>query len=38
MRGPMNPQVAKIQAAAKKLATRFPLNDLLLKKCPKATR
>ncbi len=33
MRGPMNPQVAAIQAAAKKLATRFPLNDLALKKC-----
>ena len=34
MKGPMNAAVAKIQAAAKKLATRFPLNDLPLKKCP----
>jgi hypothetical protein len=31
--GPTNPQLAKIQAAAKKLATRFPLNDVPLKKC-----
>jgi hypothetical protein len=34
MRGPMNPQVAAIQAAARKLAARFPLNDVPLKKCP----
>jgi hypothetical protein len=34
MKGPMNPAVAKIQAAAKTLATRFPINDLPLKKCP----
>jgi hypothetical protein len=38
MKGPMNPQVAKIQAAAKKLAARFPLNDLPLKKCPGSPR
>lgn len=38
MKGPMNPQVAKIQAAAKKLASRFPLNDLPLKKCPGSPR
>jgi hypothetical protein len=34
MPGPMNPEVTKIQAAAKKRATRFPLNDVPLKKCP----
>ena len=34
MKGPMNAQVAKIQDAAKRLATRFPINDLPLKKCP----
>jgi hypothetical protein len=28
-----NPAVAKLQAAAKALATRFPLNGLPLKKC-----
>jgi hypothetical protein len=33
MRGPLNPKVAAIQAAAKTLAARFPLNDLPLKKC-----
>jgi hypothetical protein len=33
MREPMNPQLAAIQAAAKQLATRFPLNDLPLKQC-----
>jgi hypothetical protein len=33
MGGPMNPQLAAIQAAAKKLATRFPLNDAPLKRC-----
>lgn len=36
VRGPMNPELARIQAAAKKLATRFPLNDVPLKKCPNA--
>lgn len=34
MPGPMNPQVAKQQAAAKQLATRFPVNNVPLKKCP----
>jgi hypothetical protein len=33
MKGPMNAQVAAIQAAAKKLAARFPLNKVPLKKC-----
>jgi hypothetical protein len=28
-----NPGLAKIQAAAKKLASRFPLNDAPLKRC-----
>jgi hypothetical protein len=32
--GPVNPQLARIQAAAKKLTTRFPLNDVPLKRCP----
>jgi hypothetical protein len=38
MKGPMNPKAAKFQAAAKKLATRFPINDLPLKKCPGAPK
>jgi hypothetical protein len=33
VKGPMNAQLAAIQAAAKRLAARFPLNDLPLKKC-----
>jgi hypothetical protein len=33
MKGKLNPAVAKLQADAKKLATRFPLNDLPLKHC-----
>ena len=33
MQGRLNPQLAAIQAAAKQLATRFPLNDIPLKKC-----
>ena len=36
MRGPMNPQLAKLQADAKKLASRFPLNDAPLERCPAA--
>ena len=35
MQGPTNPQLAKIQGAAKALATRFPVNNVLLKHCPK---
>ncbi len=31
---PANPRVAAIQAAAKKLAGRFPLHGAALKKCP----
>jgi hypothetical protein len=34
--GPQNPQIAAMQAAAKKLAERFPLNGVPLKKCPSA--
>lgn len=34
--GTTNPQVIAIQAAAKKLAERFPLNLVPLKKCPSA--
>ena len=30
---PVNPQVAATQAAARALASRFPLDDLPLKKC-----
>ena len=33
MSGPMNPQLAAIQAAAKNLAARFPLSDVPLRKC-----
>jgi hypothetical protein len=33
MKGNLNPAVAKIQAAAKQLAARFPLNNVPLKKC-----
>jgi hypothetical protein len=33
MRGKLNPVQAKLQADAKKLAARFPLNNLPLKKC-----
>jgi hypothetical protein len=33
MRGRLNPQVAALQAAARRLAMRFPLNNLPLKKC-----
>ena len=29
-----NPQIAKTQAAAKALATRFPINNVPLKQCP----
>jgi hypothetical protein len=32
--GNLNPQTAAMQAAAKKLAERFPLNGVPLKKCP----
>ena len=32
--GPPNPQLDAIQAAAKKLSERFPLNRIPLKKCP----
>jgi hypothetical protein len=34
MKGNTNPEVARIQAAAKRLATRFPLNNMPLRKCP----
>jgi len=34
MPGPMNAPGRALQAAAKKLATRFPLNKVPLKKCP----
>lgn len=34
IKGPMNAQLKAIQAAAKKLAERFPLNSIPLKKCP----
>jgi hypothetical protein len=34
MKGKLNPVQAKLQADAKRLATRFPLNSLPLKKCP----
>ena len=30
-----NPQIAKMQSAAKALATRFPINNVPLKQCPK---
>ena len=33
LKGPMNAQVAAIQGAAKRLARRFPLSDVPLKKC-----
>lgn len=33
IQGPTNPQLEAIQAAAKKLANRFPLNGVELKKC-----
>ena len=33
IQNPPNARVAAIQAAAKALASRFPLNDLPLKKC-----
>ena len=36
IKGPMNAQVSATQAAAKKLAARFPLNSVPLKKCPAA--
>ncbi len=35
MPGPMNAPGKALQAAAKKLATRFPLNKIPLKKCPR---
>lgn len=35
MAGKLNPAVAKLQAAAKQLATRFPVNNVPLKKCAK---
>lgn len=34
IKGPVSAQVKAIQAAAKKLAQRFPLNSIPLKKCP----
>lgn len=34
IKGSTNPAVAAIQARAKKLAERFPLNGMALKKCP----
>jgi hypothetical protein len=34
IKGPVSAQVKSIQAAAKKLAQRFPLNSIPLKKCP----
>ena len=34
---PPNAEAARIQAAAKKLATRFPLDKVPLKKCPAAS-
>ena len=34
MQGPMNPVVAKTQAAAKALASRFPVNNMPMKQCP----
>jgi hypothetical protein len=33
IKGPMNAQLKAIQQAAKKLAERFPLNSVALKKC-----
>jgi len=33
MKGPQNAQIKAIQAAAKKLSERFPLNRIPLKKC-----
>jgi hypothetical protein len=36
MPGPMNAPGRALQAAAKKLATRFPVNKIPLKKCPRA--
>jgi hypothetical protein len=36
MPGPMNAPGRALQAAAKKLATRFPVNKIALKKCPRA--
>lgn len=35
MPGPMNAPGRALQAAAKKLATRFPVNKIALKKCPR---
>jgi hypothetical protein len=35
MPGPMNAPGRALQAAAKKLATRFPVNKIPLKKCPR---
>jgi hypothetical protein len=32
--GPRNPRLESIQAASRKLAARFPLNRIALKKCP----
>jgi len=34
MKGPLNAQLRALQDAAKKLAARFPLNRVPLKKCP----
>lgn len=34
IKGPQNAQLEAIQAAAKKLSERFPLNSIPLKKCP----
>lgn len=36
IKGNTNPQVAALQATAKKLAQRFPLNMMPLKKCPRS--
>ena len=33
MQGRLNPQVAALQAAARRLALRFPLNNLPLRRC-----
>jgi hypothetical protein len=35
MPGPMNAPGKALQAAAKKLATRFPVNKIAMKKCPR---
>lgn len=38
IKGSTNPQVEAIQAASRKLAQRFPLNAVALKKCPVGKR